>query len=131
MLASGNYLSFFVNWISPMSFALGSIKLTETEKHNLRNHVYRSQGCSILEKYILKDFWNWLTDKFPLWLAPNLITLAGFVVTVAGTLSVLLQDRQGKGEVAINLGHFSFLCLWVTKFVSLCRHLPGLSFFVQ
>ena len=75
------------------------MKLTNEQKRGLKEHVYRSQGCSLLEDLLLKHFWTWLVTKFPRWLAPNLITLIGFAVTVASTLSVLLQDMGCQGVV--------------------------------
>ncbi len=76
------------------------MKLTEAQKHNLKDHVYRSQGCSILEQIFLNRFWSWLITMFPLWLAPNLITLLGFIVGIGGALSVVLQDWNCNGEVS-------------------------------
>ena len=74
--------------------------LTPAQRLKLKDHVYRSEGCSIIEEVVLKHFWNWLVERFPLWLAPNLITLIGFIITVAGTLSVVLQDMNCEGVVS-------------------------------
>lgn len=74
--------------------------LTSTQRLKLKEHRYQSEGCSIIEELLLKYFWNWLVEKFPLWLAPNLITFVGFVITVAGTLSVMLQDMNCEGKVS-------------------------------
>ena len=44
-----------------------------------------------------------MVERFPLWLAPNLITFIGFIITVTGTLSVILQDMNCDGTVSTYL----------------------------
>ena len=74
--------------------------LTPYQQEMLKKHVYKSQGCSITETLILKHFWNWLTAQFPIWLAPNTITLVGLAITITTTLSVILQDLNCEGKVS-------------------------------
>ena len=74
--------------------------LTIYQREMLKKHVYKSEGCSITEMLILKHFWNWLTLRFPLWLAPNTITFVGLIITLCTTLSVILQDLNCEGKVS-------------------------------
>lgn len=76
------------------------MKLTEGQKRNLKDHVYRSHGYSLLEQIFLSRFWSWLVTMFPVWLAPNFITLLGFIVGLSGALSVALHDWNCSGEVS-------------------------------
>ncbi len=73
--------------------------LSPYQKEMLKSHIYKSEGCSITETLLLRHFWNWLTARFPLWLAPNTITFLGLVITLCTTLSIILQDLGCKGEV--------------------------------
>jgi len=78
--------------------------LSSLQRDNLKKHVYKSEGCSLVEDLFLRYFWDWLTARFPLWLAPNTITFIGFVVTMTTSLSVILQDLGCAGKVG---GHCS------------------------
>ena len=75
--------------------------LTPYQREMLRKHVYKSEGCSITEKLVLKHFWNWLTARFPLWLAPNTITMLGLAITFCTTLSIILLDLNCEGKVSV------------------------------
>jgi len=48
----------------------------------LKKYKYRSVDKSLIQKYILNPYWCWLVEKVPLWVAPNLITLSGFMFMV-------------------------------------------------
>ncbi|KAI3661639.1 hypothetical protein MP638_002891, partial [Amoeboaphelidium occidentale] len=45
---------------------------------NLYKYKYAASDKSPIANYILQPFWSWLVTLFPLWMAPNLITLLGF-----------------------------------------------------
>lgn len=72
--------------------------LSPRQRELLKEHVYRAEGCSWTETIVLKHFWNWLTNLFPLWFAPNAITMAGLVVTLCTTLALILLDLKCQGE---------------------------------
>jgi len=48
----------------------------------LKKYKYSSVDKSLIQKYILNPYWCWLVEKVPLWVAPNLITLSGFMFMV-------------------------------------------------
>lgn len=73
--------------------------LTPIQLNGLKNHEYRSQGSSILESLVLKRFWKWLVTFLPDYIAPNLITFTGFVIAMATSLAVVLQDLNAEGKV--------------------------------
>eukprot|EP00211_Chloroparvula_japonica_P006556 CAMPEP_0119119896 /NCGR_PEP_ID=MMETSP1310-20130426/1188_1 /TAXON_ID=464262 /ORGANISM="Genus nov. species nov., Strain RCC2339" /LENGTH=386 /DNA_ID=CAMNT_0007109355 /DNA_START=77 /DNA_END=1237 /DNA_ORIENTATION=- len=58
--------------------------ISEQGIRNLRLYKYSGDDQSLVVKYVLRDFWNWLLTFFPLWLAPNLITAVGFSCVMAG-----------------------------------------------
>lgn len=45
----------------------------------------------------LQPYWNWLVQKLPLWLAPNLITIIGLLVNILTALILMCYDPDGKG----------------------------------
>lgn len=53
--------------------------LTPEEVQSLKQHKYNGKDDSLLIKYVLSHFWNWIVEKLPLTLAPNLITLYGMI----------------------------------------------------
>ena len=77
--------------------------LSAYQRKKLKEHKYRSEGVSLFEQLFLKRFWRWLVMKFPMWVAPNTITLTGFVIMIFTTFCVLLQDLNCEGKVLLKL----------------------------
>ncbi|CAH8640600.1 unnamed protein product [Heterobilharzia americana] len=49
----------------------------------LKTYKYSCVDNSPFSTYIMHPFWDWLAQFYPVWLAPNLITFTGFLLTVA------------------------------------------------
>lgn len=64
---------------------------------NLRLYKYHGIDRSLLSHYVLQPYWNWLVTLFPLWMAPNLITLLGFLCIVVNVATLLYLDPEMKG----------------------------------
>lgn len=77
--------------------------LTPYQLNRLKDHQYRSEGVSLVEHYVLRHFWDWLVERVPLWVAPNLITFTGFCFTVGTALLMVLQDLNAEGKVCVCL----------------------------
>ena len=57
---------------------------------NLKNYKYSGVDHSLLSRYILKPFYTHVVIKcFPMWMAPNLITLTGFSFVIVNLLTLL------------------------------------------
>ena len=54
----------------------------------LESHKYSSSGSSITEP-MMQIFWKWLVELFPLWIAPNAITIIGLAINVATSLLLM------------------------------------------
>jgi len=54
-------------------------KFIPEEKFKGFEYKYSGLDNSLLVKFILKRFWEWLVLFFPMWFAPNLITFIGFL----------------------------------------------------
>ena len=57
--------------------------ISEEGAKNLRCYQYRGCDSSLLLKYITNPIYNRIVLSFPIWLAPNLITLAGLLCSIA------------------------------------------------
>jgi len=81
----------------------------------LTRRFYRYSGVdkSPIARYILTPYWNYIVTFCPQWLAPNLITLLGFVAILANIVSiaVLVPDFVGPGPTWM---YWSFVVgLWI------------------
>jgi len=56
----------------------------------LKEYKYSGVDHSLLSRYVLKPFYTHVVIKcFPMWMAPNLITLTGFMFVVVNMLTML------------------------------------------
>jgi len=56
--------------------------LTEDAKKNLREFQYAGADYGFMYKYFYSPFANWCVQRIPEWIAPNLITLTGFITSL-------------------------------------------------
>ncbi|CAJ2500068.1 Uu.00g029210.m01.CDS01 [Anthostomella pinea] len=66
---------------------------------HLRSYKYSAVDKSPVSQYILRPYWNACVELLPLWLAPNMVTLLGFLCILAniGLLVILMPDLVGPG----------------------------------
>ncbi|ORZ37489.1 CDP-alcohol phosphatidyltransferase-domain-containing protein [Catenaria anguillulae PL171] len=87
--------------------------LSDRALDNLRLYRYSAVDKSPVSNYILKHYWNWAVTLFPMWMAPNLITLIGFGFVWLNLLFILIlmPDLAGPGPSWI---YFSFAAgIWL------------------
>ncbi|CAG7830996.1 unnamed protein product [Allacma fusca] len=72
--------------------------LSHVQLLNLKSHKYNSTSCSLLDP-IFQPFWNWLTDRLPLWLAPNLLTVFGLGINIVTALILLVYTPDLRQPV--------------------------------
>ena len=53
--------------------------LTQKDLEKIKNYRYTASGFTFLEIWIFEPFWNGITAVLPRKLAPNMITLSGFI----------------------------------------------------
>ncbi|KAJ1975036.1 hypothetical protein H4R35_003333 [Dimargaris xerosporica] len=91
----------------------GSVYIAESDLAKLHKYKYCGIDKSLLSRYVLQHYWNGLVKLFPLWLAPNAITLIGFCFIVANFLTMLYYDphldQESPGWVYYSYG----LGLWI------------------
>ncbi|KAL3232466.1 Uncharacterized protein RNJ44_04382 [Nakaseomyces bracarensis] len=65
---------------------------------NLKYYKYQSEDRSLISNYILKPYWRWFAQLFPVTMAPNLVTLSGLGFIVINVLTVLYYDPLLKED---------------------------------
>jgi hypothetical protein len=64
---------------------------------------YSSPNLSFMEWFCLNQFWERVTLLYPMWLAPNVITLMGFLCIVVGYVFNLVASPEGLGSMPEHL----------------------------
>jgi ethanolaminephosphotransferase len=59
---------------------------------NLHTYKYSGADDSLVSKYILGPYWNWLVSLFPTSVAPNTITVSGLALVGLNFLTLLYWD---------------------------------------
>lgn len=62
---------------------------------------YSSVDQSLVSRYVLGPYWNWLVTLFPTSIAPNMITLLGLVLVVSNVVSLLWLDPTLENATAV------------------------------
>lgn len=63
--------------------------LSKEQQLALRQYQYRGEDRSITYRYVLAPFYTWVVNYVPLWIAPNTLTLVGFLFpTIAHLLLI-------------------------------------------
>ncbi|PLN82881.1 sn-1,2-diacylglycerol cholinephosphotransferase [Aspergillus taichungensis] len=101
-----------------MSGILGRIQaiqesLSDDALLPLKSYKYSSVDKSFISNYILRHYWNAFVELLPLWMAPNMVTLIGFMFIVGNVflIEIFVPDLVGPGPAWI---YFSFaLGMWM------------------
>ncbi|KAF7340906.1 Choline ethanolaminephosphotransferase [Mycena sanguinolenta] len=65
---------------------------------NLHKYAYKGVDKSPLSKYVLNPFWTWFVTLWPLWVAPNTITLSGLCLVLVNFATLLWYDPTYLAE---------------------------------
>ncbi|KAG0795091.1 hypothetical protein G6F57_004432 [Rhizopus arrhizus] len=71
--------------------------IPENSISGLRLYRYGGLDKSFVSRYILNPYWNNLVKLFPLWMAPNMITLLG-LLTILVNIATLFYYTSDLGE---------------------------------
>lgn len=89
----------FKNLCAAMGFDTAVARiLSDSQLKRLSEHTYSAGGTSLLEPY-LQPFWRWLVDQIPMWVAPNLLTIAGLTINVVSSLIIMYYSPDAKSEI--------------------------------
>jgi len=53
---------------------------------NVKTYKYVGVDKSLIANYIMQPIWRWLVNFLPIWMAPNMVTLIGFVFIIISYL---------------------------------------------
>ncbi|XP_075242680.1 choline/ethanolaminephosphotransferase 1-like [Convolutriloba macropyga] len=76
-----------------MKFKLFRYVLTPEDLLNLKNHKYDCRGKGIIEQYVDGLAAKVVVPRLPTWLAPNVITVVGFLIHLIAALYVICNDK--------------------------------------
>lgn len=79
----------------------------------LRSYKYKGVDKSPISKYILTPYWNMAVKALPLWMAPNLVTLIGFMFMIAAYVLVVVFVPDLKTEIHPAFYFFFAACFWI------------------
>ncbi|XP_021701606.1 ethanolaminephosphotransferase 1 isoform X3 [Aedes aegypti] len=71
---------------------LGIKYLNEAHLKGFEKYKYSCVDNSILSVHVMHPFWNWLVQFCPRWVAPNLLTFTGFMLTVVNFFLIGYYD---------------------------------------
>lgn len=71
---------------------IGIKYLNEAHLKGFEKYKYNCVDTSIFSVYVMHPFWNWLVQFFPRWIAPNLLTFSGFLLTVVNFFLIGYYD---------------------------------------
>lgn len=74
------------------------VVLSEKQIESLKKHCYASEGTTLLDPY-MQHLWKRLVEYFPLWVAPNLITLVGLTINIATSIMLMILTDGAKEQV--------------------------------
>ncbi|KAM3964112.1 ethanolaminephosphotransferase 1 [Aphomia sociella] len=66
--------------------------LSRDKLEGFEKYKYNSIDTCILSNYVMHPFWNWCVQYCPSWVAPNLLTFTGFLLTVLNFLLFSYYD---------------------------------------
>lgn len=66
--------------------------LTKEQLAGFENYKYSAVDTNPLSLYLMHPFWNLIVQVCPRWLAPNLLTFVGFLMTALGCLLLSIYD---------------------------------------
>lgn len=70
----------------------GGVYIPTARVKNLHTYKYSGADDSLVSKYILGPYWNWLVGLFPTSIAPNTITVSGLALVGLNFLTLLAWD---------------------------------------
>ena len=99
-------------------FSCKSPYISKEYYDNLKNYKYKSSDASITYKYCMSPLCNFSVQKFPKWLAPNVITVTGFFLNVLYFSITSYYSKLKGGEIPPWACFFSAFC-YVTYTISI------------
>jgi len=78
------------------------VVLTEQQLRRLKEHKYASEGITLFDPF-MQEFWKWLVEFCPLWVAPNLVTIVGLALNISTSILLMIETNGAKEQVSVFL----------------------------
>lgn len=88
----------------------GVLDLGQLER--IKQHKYSHINNSLIEPH-LEKWWQYVLHKYPMWLAPNLITVTGLLVNIAASLLLFIYSPDAHQSFPVHIS----LIVAVTIFI--------------
>ncbi|KAF7633149.1 hypothetical protein Mgra_00007428 [Meloidogyne graminicola] len=105
--SKGNFIQRFFGFIVSLcvNYVEYDCQLNHSQLVRMGEHVYSAIDSSWLDQLCMSKFWNYLVEWYPLWLAPNLITLIGLLINLV-TVLILSHFCYSATEQAPSWAYF-------------------------
>lgn len=74
------------------------VVLNEPQLKRLKEHQYASEGTTLFDPW-MQEFWKWLVEYCPLWVAPNLLTIVGLALNIGTSVLLMIETDGAKEQV--------------------------------
>lgn len=74
--------------------------LSNLQLKRIGEHKYSHSGQTLLDP-LMQKYWTWFVSYFPVWLAPNVMTLTGLCVNIITSLILVYYSPDAKQHVSI------------------------------
>uniref|UniRef100_H2Y793 Selenoprotein I n=1 Tax=Ciona savignyi TaxID=51511 RepID=H2Y793_CIOSA len=97
--------------------------ITDSELRGFDSYKYSCKDTSPLSVYVMHPFWNQAVKVFPRWVAPNLMTFAGFVLLICQYILLWYYDPTYKASTDDpNFPNIPTWVWWVSFFAQFFSH---------
>eukprot|EP01125_Pyxidicula_operculata_P006739 TRINITY_DN2311_c0_g1_i1.p1 TRINITY_DN2311_c0_g1~~TRINITY_DN2311_c0_g1_i1.p1 ORF type:complete len:175 (+),score=4.50 TRINITY_DN2311_c0_g1_i1:100-624(+) len=79
---------------------------------NLKEYKYSSRDRSLLANYVMQPFWNFMIKLMPHSIAPNVITLIGFIAILVSYWVTLVHSPDGETKLPLWVMTLNCACLF-------------------
>ena len=93
--------------------------LSEKQLKRLKEHSYSSHGATLLDPF-MQIWWEWVTQRLPLWLAPNCMTLAGLLIVILTAIIFIIYSPDAKQDMPSWLLLLGALSIFIYQTLDAC-----------
>ncbi|CBH15994.1 ethanolaminephosphotransferase, putative [Trypanosoma brucei gambiense DAL972] len=79
---------------------------------NLAKYKYSGSDSGIISNYVMQPYWNFIVSLVPMTVAPNAITVTGFVMCLSSALLVMFFYYFGNAEYPCWVWLYAVICLF-------------------
>ncbi|XP_017153668.1 ethanolaminephosphotransferase 1 [Drosophila miranda] len=93
--------------------------LSEAHLRGFERYKYNCIDTGFVSVYIMHPFWNYCVKFLPRWLAPNLLTFVGFLMTVVNFILISYYDWDFKAANDKEIGNTVPAWVWTVAAINI------------